>query len=306
MFKSYVTLFPLWALLASIAAYAFPELLTPLKAAITPLLGVVMLGMGLTLSLADFEQVLRRPRVVLAGVVMQFSIMPLVAWLIAVALDLPPALATGLILVGCCPGGTASNVIAYLARADVALSVCLTAVSTLLAVGLTPILATLYIGHRASVPTLDLLGSVVKIVLIPVAAGTTLNTLYKKRLAPLKRVLPALSVSAIALIIAIIVALNKPGFSEVAAPVLVAVALHNCLGLLAGYVGARLLRVDQATLRTLVIEVGMQNSGLGVALAKQYFGALAALPGAVFSVWHNLTGSLLAGRWARRPPNQSG
>lgn len=306
MLRSYVALFPLWALVGSMLAYLFPALLTPLKGAITPLLGVVMLGMGLTLSLGDFEQVVRRPRIVLAGVVMQFSIMPFFAWLVAVVLQLPPALATGLILVGCCPGGTASNVIAYLARADVALSVCLTAVSTLLAVVLTPLLATFYIGQRASVPTVELLGSVVKVVLLPVATGTAINTLYKKRLEALQRVLPALSVTAIVLIIAIIVALNRPGLSTVATQVVVAVALHNGLGLLAGYVGGRLLRVDTATLRTLVIEVGMQNSGLGVALAKQYFGALAALPGAVFSVWHNLTGSLLAGRWARQPPNQSG
>ena len=215
-------------------------------------------------------------------------------------LGLSPELSTGVILVGCCPGGTASNVIVYLGKGDVALSISLTALSTLLAVVLTPLLATWYIGERAPVPTLGLLSSVVEVVLIPVALGTLANTLYGRKLAPIKRALPAVSVSAIVLIIAIIVALNAKSIGTVALSVVAAVALHNGLGLAAGYGAARLLRADRKVTRTLMIEIGMQNSGLAVALAKQYFTLLAALPGAVFSVWHNLTGSLLAAAWSHR------
>lgn len=300
--KGFVNLFPLWALLASASALVVPELWTPLGPAIAPLLGLVMLGMGLTLSLDDFRLVLRRPALVLLGVSLQFLGMPLLAWGIAKALALSPALATGLILVGCAPGGTASNVIAYLAKADVALSVCLTAVSTCLAVVMTPLLATVFIGQQAPVPTAALFGSVLKIVLIPVALGTLINTRYGQRLDRLKRLLPVGSVAAIVLIIAIIVALNRSELADIAPSVVVAVALHNLAGLGVGYLAASLFRVDEATRRTLALEIGMQNSGLGVALAKEYFGLLAALPGAVFSVWHNLTGSLLASYWSRHPP----
>ncbi len=263
-----------------------------------------MLCMGLTLSVRDFADVLLRPKVVLSGVAVQYLAMPFLAWLVAKVLALPPALATGLILVGCCPGGTASNVIAYLAKADVALSVCLTAMATLLAVLMTPLLATLYIGQQAPVPTWGLFGSVAKIVLLPVTAGTLLNTFFGARLSGPKRLLPVLSTLAIVVIIGIVVSLNRNGLSEVGGRAILAVVLHNGLGMAAGYLAARMLRLKPAQLRTLVIEIGMQNSGLGVALAKQYFSTLAALPGAVFSVWHNLTGSLLAGYWARHPPGK--
>lgn len=296
----YTDLFPLWAVLLSVVAYFAPAAFAPLAPAITVLLGVVMLAMGLGLSGKDFALVARRPRWVVSGVVLQFLAMPLLAWIVARLLRLSPELATGLILVGCCPGGTASNVIAYLGKGDVALSISLTALSTLLAVFLTPLLATWYIGERAPVPTLGLLTSVVKVVLVPVTVGTLVNSFYGAKLGRLKRVLPAVSVSAIVLIIAIIVALNQKAIGTVAASVVLAVALHNGLGLAVGYAAARVMGADRAVTRTLMIEIGMQNSGLGVALAKEYFTLLAALPGAIFSIWHNLTGSLLAALWSRQ------
>jgi len=296
----YTDLFPLWAVLLSVVAFVTPGAFAPLAPAITPLLGVVMLAMGLGLSGSDFALVFKRPKIVASGVCLQFLAMPFIAWLVVRAMKLPPELATGLILVGCCPGGTASNVITYLGKGDVALSISLTALSTFCAVVLTPLLATWYIGERAPVPTLGLLASVVKVVLVPVTVGTLANTFWGKKLASFKRALPAISVSAIVLIIAIIVALNEKALGTVASTVVVAVAVHNGLGLAAGYGAARLLRADQAVTRTLMIEVGMQNSGLGVALAKEYFTLLSALPGAIFSVWHNLTGSVLAALWSRR------
>lgn len=202
-------------------------------------------------------------------------------------------------LVGACPGGTASNVICYLARGDVALSITLTAVSTLLAVVLTPALTWLYVGQTVPVPVWQMLLSVVKIVILPVTLGVLANRLLGKRAEPLSELFPALSVAAIVVIIAIIVALNRGQLGGIALTVAVAVALHNLIGLGGGYWIVRRLGHDLRTARTLAIEVGMQNSGLGVALAIKYFTPAAALPGALFSIWHNPTGSLLAGFWTR-------
>ncbi len=295
-------LFPVWAILLSLLALAQPDLFSGLKPAIVPLLGVVMFGMGMTLTAADFAEALRRPRVVGLGVLLQFMVMPLAAWLIGLALGLPTEVLAGLVLVGACPGGTASNVICYLARGDVALSITLTTVSTLLAILLTPALTWIYVGQTVPVPVVMMLWSILKIVLLPVAFGVVVNHLIGKRLEPVKDVFPLVSVLAIVLIIAIIVALNEQNLSTLGAAVAAAVVLHNLTGLGAGYWGARAFGMDERTARTLAIEVGMQNSGLGVALAVKYFSVAAALPGALFSIWHNLSGSLLASYWSHRAP----
>ena len=292
--------FPLWAVLVSYAAWLLPSLWRSGKPAIVPLLGVVMFGMGMTLTTADFAEALRRPRVVGLGVALQYAVMPLAAWIIGLALDLPVELLAGLVLVGACPGGTASNVICYLARGDVALSITLTTVSTLLAIALTPALTWLYVGQTIPVPVASMLWSILKIVLLPVALGVLANHLFGRRLAPVKHAFPLISVMAIAAIIGIIVALNRDSLTTLGTAVAMAVVLHNAAGLAAGYGATRLLGLDKRTARTLAIEVGMQNSGLGVALAVKYFSAAAALPGALFSVWHNLSGSLLASFWARK------
>lgn len=300
MIHTTIRLFPLWAILGSLAAWAFPEALTPLQPAIVPLLGLVMFGMGMTLTGKDFLEVVKRPGVVLLGASMQYLLMPLFAWLAAWVLALPPQLTAGLVLVGAAPGGTASNVICYLAKGNVALSITLTSVSTALAVFATPFLTWLYVGREVPVPVLGMFFSILKIVILPVALGVTVNSYWGGRLHRYKQVFPGISVLTIVIIIAIIVALNRNHLEEVAWGVTAAVILHNFLGLNAGYFISRVVGFNERDSRTLAIEVGMQNSGLGVALATQHFSALAALPGALFSIWHNLSGSALAAYWSRK------
>jgi bile acid:Na+ symporter, BASS family len=292
-------LFPVWAIALSCLAYAEPGSFRGLSPLIPYLLGVVMLGMGLTLTGESFRAVLTRPRTVLAGVVLQFAIMPLAAWIAASLFGLDPQLAAGLILVGSAPGGTASNVITYLAGGAVALSITLTAISTLLSVVATPALTWLYVGKSVPVPVGSMLLSILTIVLLPVAAGVVINHLWGSSLGRLKHASPLLSVAGIVLIIAVIVAGNHDSIRDVGLEVLGAVMLHNGIGLGTGYAIAKSMRFTEAEARTIAIEVGMQNSGLAVVLAHQYFSPLAALPGAVFSIWHNLTGSALAAFWSR-------
>ena len=299
------TLFPLWAILAAAIALMWPEPIAAWRPAIVPLLGVVMFGMGLTLAPRDFLAVARRPAVVGLGAALQFSVMPFAGWAVGHALGLPRELLVGLVLVGACPGGTASNVITYLARGDVALSVSLTTVSTVLAVFLTPALTWLYVGQVVPVPVAAMFASIVKVIIVPVAAGVVLNMLLGERLARLRDSFPLISVAAIVVLIAIIVALNAGLFDAVIWTVAAAVILHNAIGLAVGYLVPRLLGHDVRIARTIAIEVGMQNSGLGVALATQFFSAKAALPGALFSIWHNLSGATLAAWWSRRPPPQA-
>lgn len=301
MIVALTRLFPLWALLLAAVAYWRPEPFAGLAGAIVPLLGVVMFGMGITLTPASFAAVARRPGLVALGVAMQYTLMPLLAWLIGTLLGLPQALLVGLVLVGSCPGGTASNVICYLARGDVALSITLTAVSTLLALLATPLLTWAYVGATVPVPISDMLLSMLTIVIVPVLAGLLVNRLWGHRLGALKHGFPLLSVLAIALIIAIVVALKHEQLAQLGPALALAVAAHNLSGLGAGYLLARLLGHERRVARTLAIEVGMQNSGLAVALANQFFSATAALPGALFSIWHNVSGALLAGRWSRDP-----
>lgn len=295
-------LLPIGALAACAVAWLWPEALAAGRGAIQPLLGLVMLGMGMTLAPADFRRVARRPAAVAIGTGLQLAIMPLVGFALGRALDLPPALAAGVVLVGACPGGTASNVVTWLARGDVALSVSLTTVSTLLAPVATPALTALYVGAWIPVPAAAMMRDVAAIVLVPVAAGVALNALAGQRLTRVTRALPALSVAAIVAIIAIVVALNRERLAELVLPAAVAVVLHNAFGLALGWTGARVLGRSPIEARTIAIEVGMQNSGLAAALAAVHFPPAAALPAALFSVWHNLSGAALASSWSRRPP----
>lgn len=272
--------------------------------AIVPLLGLVMFGMGITLTGSDFLTVLRRPFPVTLGLAMQFLLMPLAAWILAQLAGLPPQLAVGLILVGCSPGGTASNVICYLAKGDVALSITLTTASTLLAIVATPLLTLLYAGATVPVPAGEMLLAIFKVILLPVLLGITANYFFHRPLAVVRHVFPVVSVAAIVVIIAIIVALNHGQLESLVPGMAVVVILHNAIGMAGGYWLPRWLGRDTRECRTLAIEVGMQNSGLAVALAVKYFSASAALPGALFSIWHNLSGSLLAGFWSRRNPGR--
>lgn len=298
-----IRLFPLWALLLSGFALFMPELFRPLKSAIIPLLIAIMFGMGMTLTLRDFVRVWQQPGIIGLGVLLQFLIMPLAAWVISRSLQLETALLIGMVLVGASPGGTASNVICYLARGNVALSVSLTLSSTLLATLFTPLLTWLYVGHEVPVPMVDMLLNVLKIIAAPVLLGAALNGLLQDHLKKIQILFPFISVIAIVIIIAIIVALNKERLLQVGGLLLIAVMLHNLSGLIGGYLISRQLKYDAVTARTLAVEVGMQNSGLAVALALKYFpalGTLTALPGALFSIWHNLSGSVLAAWWSRR------
>jgi BASS family bile acid:Na+ symporter len=295
------TLFPLWALLAALLALWQPAPFVAAKPLIVPLLGLVMFGMGMTLTWQRFGAVLRQPGRIGLGLALQYLVMPLAAWAVGLALGLPPALLAGLVLVGASPGGTASNVVCYLARGDLALSITLTTASTLLAILATPLLTWLYVGERVPVPVASMLISIAEVVLLPVALGVLINSLFGHRLTRLQPLFPVVSVLAIVVIIAIVVGLNRENLAATGPLVALAVVLHNGIGLAAGYGLGRLITGDERAARTLAIEVGMQNSGLAVALAVKYFSAAAALPGALFSVWHNLSGSLLAAWWSRRP-----
>lgn len=300
MLKRATELFPLWAILLSAAAYKAPAFWVSFKGMIVPLLGVVMFGMGITLTVADFRGVLRRPGVVGIGVLLQYLLMPLIAVCIGRLLRLPDELLVGMVLVGCAPGGTASNVICYLARADVALSITLTLTSTLISFIVTPALTWVYIGRMVTVPVGQMLVTILKIIIVPVVLGVGVNTLWGRRLEKFKHVFPLISVLAIVIIIAIIVGLNHEHIATAGGIVIVAVIAHNALGLASGYGLAKVFKFDDKRARTVAIEVGMQNSGLAVALAVKYFSALAALPGALFSIWHNLSGAFLARYWSRK------
>ncbi len=298
--KASIILFPLAAIFISILAVFFPEFLAPHKTKIIPLLGIVMFGMGMSLRPKDFTRVCLQPKTIGLGLLLQFSLMPLIAFLLSKGLGLSIELMAGLVLVGACPGGTASNVICYLAKGDVALSISITAVSTLLAVFLTPALTWLYVGQMIDVPVVNMLLNIVKIILVPVSLGLLVNVYLGKRLVWLKQSFPYISMLAIIIIIGIIVALNEGQLKQLAIPVLIAVCLHNLLGLSGGYFIGRALGYPNKICKTLAIEVGMQNSGLGVALALKYFPASAALPGALFSIWHNISGAILASYCSRK------
>lgn len=268
------------------------------------LLGVIMFGMGVTLRPHDFKEVLVRKKLVATGVAAQFVCMPLLAFILCVLFRVDKEVLLGFVLLGSCPGGTASNVITYLARGNVALSVSMTVVSTLLSPLLTPVLVQLYAGAKVDVPVGPMLVSICTMVLIPVIAGVAVRTYLYRASDRLLGIFPPLSILCISWIIAIVIGLNRERILDM--PWLIAglVVAHNLLGMGAGYLVGRLFGADQRDSRTMAIEVGMQNSGLSVALATRFFAAmpLAALPGALFSLWHNLSGIGIATWWQRHPP----
>lgn len=268
---------------------------------ITPMLGVVMFGMGLTLKLSDFKPVLMRPKDIIIGELAQFIVMPLVAWLLCQLLQLPNELALGVILVGCCPGGTASNVICYLAKGDIALSVAMTGVSTLLAPIVTPALVYLLAGKEVDVDMIGMFLSIVQVVIIPIALGLAVNKYLSRFTEKVTPLLPMVSTLAIAAIIGIVVSHNSANILSCSLLVGVAVILHNVLGLTLGYTAGRLWGLPYDKRTAIAIEVGMQNSGLATSLAATHFAMfpLAAVPGAIFSAWHNFSGSIAAAVFRR-------
>ena len=273
-------------------------------------LGVIMLAMGLTLTFEDYRGLLNMPRAFVAGVALQYTVMPLSGFAVAKALGLEPGLAVGLILVACCPGGTASNIVTYIARGHVALSVAMTMASTLLAVVLTPLLTGWLAGAYVEIDRLNLLVQMVSVVLVPVVLGTLLNRLFPRAAEAVNGVLPLVAIVLVVLIVGGIVGGSKAQIMEHAGVLLLATFLLHASGFALGYALSRALGLGEIAARTISIEVGMQNSGLGSGLAKtpafaaQFASAtqaaLAPVPAAISAVWHVLIGSLLAGIWRRR------
>ncbi len=293
----------LLVLLSAVAALVFPEVLGHLTPSlINPMLGVIMFGMGLTLKGEDFRVVFSRPKDVIIGCVAQFTVMPLLAFALSRLFALDEALMVGVILVGCCPGGTASNVITYLAKGDLALSVGMTAVSTLLAPLLTPLLVLLFAGRAVDVNVVGMLLSILWVVILPIALGLLARRLWPSVTQHAADYLPAISSLAICVIVMIVISANAGRLLSGGAVVVAVVVLHNVCGLALGYLTGWMLGLDKAKRRAISIEVGMQNSGLATSLAAIHFAALpmAAIPGAIFSVWHNISGAVLARIYSRK------
>ena len=295
-------LFPLWSLAVGIVALYEPStFLWYGKDAISVGLGIIMLGMGLTLSVEDFYEVLKNPKLVAVGSFLQFSIMPAWAALIALILEVPSEMAVGLILVASCPGGTASNVVVFLANGKVALSVCLTVCSTLLAIGMTPWLTHLYAGHYLPIDPWSLMGSIFSIVLIPLVLGISWKKFFPEGARRVSTFSPLLSVLFILLIVGFVLAAKRETVLKHWESMLIAVLLLHLGGFFLGYMIPRIFRERKPVCRTLSIEVGMQNSGLGTSLATDYFGktSMVAAPCALSAVMHCLIGGILAIRWRR-------
>ena len=290
----FIKLFPIWAPLAALLGFANPTLFTAAKPAIIPLLTLVMLCMGMTLRPKDFTQIKQYRKALAAGLFLQFSVMPIMALAIARLMGLTQDLTLGMLIVGCVAGGTASNVMTYIAKGNVALSVSMTAVSTLLSVVMTPLLLSLLIGSSVEIPTQAILASLIKIIVLPVALGVMLNHYAHHWVNKIEPLLAPTAVITILVIIAIVVALNQSRLADVALAVVAATLLHNLSGLTLGYFAAYALGFNAIICRTIAIEVGMQNSGLATALAIKFFNQTAALPGAIFSIWLNITGSIFA------------
>lgn len=283
-------------LVAAIALFLPSSFLWVDTWAINPMLGVIMFGMGLTLSPQDFRIVFSRPKDIIIGCLAQFTVMPLLALGLSWVFALPKELALGVILVGCCPGGTASNVITYLAKGDLALSVGMTATSTLLAPLLTPLLVWLLAGTMVEVDTIGMLLSIVYVVIAPIVVGLIFQRYLPKFTKSTVPYLPAFSSIVIAFVVGIVVSHNADRLLVGGMIVVLVVMLHNLCGLSLGYIIGRLLGLAEPKKRAISIEVGMQNSGLASSLATLHFAAypLATIPGAIFSVWHNISGALVA------------
>lgn len=284
-------------LLMAAAALLWPGVIGAIKTSwISWLLGLIMFGMGLTLKLEDFRVVFSRPKDVIVGCLAQFIIMPLLAWLLTKVFSMPAELAVGVILVGCCPGGTASNVITYLAGGDLALSVGMTSVSTLLAPLVTPLLTWLLAGTYVDVDIWQMFMSIIQVIILPIGLGLIVKKFINLSDNMLKKGLPAFSTIAITLIVGAVVSANAEKLHTCGLLVIAVVILHNMLGFLLGFFLGNALHLSRKKCTAISVEVGMQNSGLACSLAQQHFQsmALATVPGAIFSVWHNIAGALLA------------
>jgi len=292
--------FAVWVIVISSVAYFVPGFFLPVKPYISFLLGIIMFGMGMTLRAEDLKIAFIKPAPIFLGVFLQFLIMPALGFTLSLLLKLPPEISAGIVLVGSCPGGTASNVMVFLSRGNVALSIAMTTISTLLAPLLTPYLILFYAHRWLPIDPAQLFISILTIVLAPVIMGITVKRLVPKFTEKAGTLTPSISIIAIMLIIACVVALNVRNIISTGLGILITVILHNGLGLTLGYWIARATKQNIKNCRAISIEVGMQNSGLGAVLAHTHFTPLTALPSAIFSIWHNISGAILASIWSGR------
>ncbi|MDU6983709.1 MAG: bile acid:sodium symporter family protein [Terrisporobacter othiniensis] len=289
-------------ILISLFAFLSPSMFEWATTYTSLLLGFAMFGMGMTINANDFKNILRHPKDVFIGCLAQFLVMPLISYLLAVTFNLPTPIAIGVILVGCCPGGTASNIITHIAGGDTTLSVSMTVVSTLLCPILTPLWIYLLAGQWVDVSILSMITSVVKVVLVPIILGIIINYKMKNKKEYLSSVMPLISVVSVLLLIAGIVATNKEQLLICGSTVFIIIILHNVIGMILGFTIAKLFKMDLPKSTAVCVEVGMQNSGLAVSLALSNFATqpLCAVPGAIFSIWHNISGGILASIMKKR------
>lgn len=291
--------FALIIIIFSVIAFIVPEWFTSFGAYITILLGVVMFGMGLTLKGSDFKLIFTHPKPVLIGLAAQFTIMPTVAFIIAYLLQLPAEIAAGLVLLGSVPGGTASNVMVFLAKGNLPLSITMTSVSTIVSPVMTPLVLLVFAGQWLPVDPMSMFMSIVQVIIIPIILGLLVNKFFPKATEKGKPALPLVSIIAITIIVTAVVSANKETIASAGILVFLSVVLHNAFGLFLGFYAAKLFKLSIADQRATAIEVGMQNSGLGVSLASTYFTPLAALPSAFASAWQLISGTFLASRWGK-------
>jgi len=295
--------FAIWVICIAVIAFIVPDPFLIFGGYITILLGIVMFGMGLTLKAVDFKMILTNPVPVIIGVCAQYIIMPLTAFLIAYMMNLPAELAAGLVLLGSVPGGTASNVMVYLAKGNVPLSITMTSFSTLLAPIATPLILLLLAGKWMPVDPMAMFTSIIQVIILPIILGLVIRKFAPTVVEKSINVIPLISVVAIIIIVSAVVAGNVASIASAGFIIFTAVMLHNAFGLLLGYLTALALGLDESNRRAISIEVGMQNSGLGVALATAHFGPLAALPSVLGAVWHNISGPILATYWSKKTAN---
>ncbi|MFJ7669271.1 bile acid:sodium symporter family protein [Lysinibacillus sp. NPDC097195] len=295
--------FAVWVICIAVIAFIAPDPFLIFGGYITILLGIVMFGMGLTLKAVDFKMIITNPVPVIIGVCAQYIIMPLTAFLIAYMMNLPAELAAGLVLLGSVPGGTASNVMVYLAKGNVPLSITMTSFSTLLAPIATPLILLLLAGKWMPVDPMAMFTSIIQVIILPIILGLVIRKFAPTVVEKSINVIPLISVVAIIIIVSAVVAGNVASIASAGFIIFTAVMLHNAFGLLLGYLTALALGLDESNRRAISIEVGMQNSGLGVALATAHFGPLAALPSVLGAVWHNISGPILATYWSKKTAN---
>ncbi|MBN1621300.1 MAG: bile acid:sodium symporter family protein [Endomicrobiales bacterium] len=299
-FDWFTRLMPLWVVIAGVAGFFKPGLYTPLKAYTNLMFGLTMLGIGFVLNYEDFLPLVKKPHLVLLGTLTQFGVMPFLGYVIAMLLGLPKELAVGMIMAGSVPGAMASNVISYLARADVAYSIAVTSTSTLLSPILTPTLVYLLANSLIKVDFWGMVLSIIQMVILPLFIGFIIKRIFKRFVDKIIPFFPAFSTVFIAYICGLVVALNQQYILGLTLILFAAIFLHNFFGLVAGYNAGRLYGFDIKRRRTLSIEVGMQNAGMGAVLALKFFSSQTALVSALFATWCVITASLLAEYWSKK------